>query len=95
MKKWYKEPLLHFLAIGALIFGLFALVSDEKDVINKNKIIVTTADIERLSNNWAKKWRRPPTETELQGLIESHIKCITVKPLHSVLIRMTRSSGEG
>jgi hypothetical protein len=74
MKKWYKEPLLHFLAIGALIFGLFALVSDQKDVINKNKIIVTTADIERLSDNWSKKWRRPPTETELQGLIESHIK---------------------
>jgi hypothetical protein len=77
MKKWYKEPLLHFLAIGALIFGLFALVSDEKDVINKNKIIVTTADIERLLNHILKR------------------KCITVKPLHSVLIRMTRSSGEG
>jgi hypothetical protein len=74
LKKWYKEPLLHFLAIGALIFGLFTLVSDEKDVISKNKIIITAAGIERLSNNWAIKWRRPPTEIELQGLIESHIK---------------------
>jgi hypothetical protein len=74
MKKWYKEPLLHFLAIGALIFGLFALVSDEKDVINKNKIIVTTADIERLSNNWTKKWNRLPTENELQSLVEAYIR---------------------
>jgi hypothetical protein len=40
MKKWYKEPLLHFLAIGVLIFGLFNLVSDQKDVINKNKIML-------------------------------------------------------
>jgi hypothetical protein len=74
MKKIYKEPLLHFLIIGALIFGLFVLVSDEKEGTIRNKIKVTTADIERLKNNWSKKWRRSPTETELQSLVESFIK---------------------
>ncbi len=74
MKKLHKEPLLHFLIIGALIFTLFSIVNKEEDIVSGNKIIVLTADIQRLSSSWAKKWNRPPTETELQGLVESHIR---------------------
>jgi parvulin-like peptidyl-prolyl isomerase len=74
MKLWYKEPLLHFLAIGALIFGLFALVNDDRGYENKNKIEVTSADIERLSASWSKQWKRLPTGNELQGLVDSYIK---------------------
>jgi hypothetical protein len=74
MKKLYKEPLFHFLIIGAMIFVLFSVLNKEDTVTNGNKILVSTADIERLSGNWSKKWNRPPTETELQGLIESYVK---------------------
>jgi peptidyl-prolyl cis-trans isomerase C len=74
MKKLHKEPLLHFLIIGAMIFVLFSIVNKEDDIISGNKIVVSVGDIERLSSNWSKKWNRPPTETELQGLIESSIK---------------------
>jgi hypothetical protein len=74
MKKWHKEPLLHFLIIGALIFVLFSIVNKEEDIVSGNKIIVSTAEIERLSNIWSKKWNRPPTETELKGLVDSYIK---------------------
>jgi parvulin-like peptidyl-prolyl isomerase len=42
--------------------------------VSGNKIIVSSAEIERLGYNWSKRWNRPPTETELQGLIESYIK---------------------
>ncbi len=74
MKKWHKEPLLHFLIIGVLIFTLFSIVNKEEDIVTGNKIVVSTADIQRLSSNWAKKWNRPPIETELKGLINSYIK---------------------
>jgi hypothetical protein len=74
MKKVYKEPLLHFLIIGAMIFVLFSIVNQEEDTVSGNKIVVTAAEIERLSDNWSKKWNRPPTETELQGLVESYIR---------------------
>ena len=74
MKKWLKEPLLHFLIIGLLIFTLFSIVNKEEDVVSGNKIVVSAADIERLSNNWSKRWNRLPTETELQGLVESYIR---------------------
>ncbi len=74
MKKLYKEPLLHFLIIGVLIFTLFSIINKEEDIVSGNKIVVTVAEIERLSVNWSKKWNRPPTETELKGLVDSYIK---------------------
>ncbi len=74
MKKWHKEPLLHFLIIGAVIFVLFSIVNKEESALSENKIVVTAAEIERLSANWSKKWNRPPTGTELKGLVESYIK---------------------
>ncbi len=74
MKKWHKEPLLHFLIIGAMIFVLFSIVNKDEIPVSDNKIVVTASDIERLSGNWSKKWNRPPTETEMKGLVDSYIK---------------------
>ena len=74
MKKLYKEPLLHFLIIGALIFIIFSSVNKDEIIVSDNKIVVTAAEIERLSDNWSKKWKRLPTEAELQGLVDSYIR---------------------
>lgn len=74
MKKWYKEPLLHFLVIGVVIFAVFSIASKEEAVVGGNKIVVSSAETERLSDNWSKRMNRPPTEIELQGLIEAFIK---------------------
>jgi len=74
MKKLHKEPLIHFLIIGAMIFVLFSVVNKDEIDVSGNKIVVSTAEIERLSANWSKKWNRPPTETELRGLVDSYIK---------------------
>lgn len=74
MNKWLKEPLLHFLLIGSIIFGLFALLNPEETSFSDNRIVVSSGDIERLSANWTKKRSRPPTEAELQILIDSYIR---------------------
>ena len=74
MKHWHKEPLLHFLIIGAVIFVVFSIVNKDEIDVSGNKIVVFAAKIERLSANWSKKWNRPPTETELKGLVDSYIK---------------------
>lgn len=72
--KLHKEPLLHFLIIGALIFFLYSLTNKNEVAVPDKRIIVSTSDIERLGDNWLKKWNRPPTERELQGLVESYIR---------------------
>ena len=62
MKYWYKEPLFHFLMIGLAIFVVYSIVNKEEGAVNGNKIVVSSAEIERLSNTWSKKMNRLPTE---------------------------------
>lgn len=68
-----REPLLHFLFLGAAIFGLNAWLQQDKSDA-RAVIEVTAADVERLRELWRKQWQRSPTKTELRGLVESHIR---------------------
>ena len=72
MKKWLGEPLLHFLLIGVSIFLLYSLQNEGYDNDN-NQIVITKGSIDRLISLWEKKRQRPPTQTELQGMIEQQI----------------------
>ena len=69
-----REPLLHFMLIGAgifLLYGLFAEPLPDKD--NKT-VVVTAGEIEWMQANWQKRWNRPPTPEELDGLIQQYVK---------------------
>ncbi len=74
MKRVLKEPLLHFLVAGAALFVLFDGVGGEGRDTAANHIVVTPSDIERFSVLWQRRWMRPPTEAELDGLIEEHVR---------------------
>ena len=72
--KFLREPLLHFLLIGAaiyLLYGVFAEpVMDETD----KTIVVSAGEIEWMQSSWQKRWNRPPTVKELDGLIQQYIR---------------------
>jgi len=73
MKKLLKDPLLHFLLIGAALFLVFGLIKSPAG-IEENRIIITSGDIEALQANFARTWQRPPTESEVSGLIEDRVR---------------------
>jgi hypothetical protein len=68
-----REPLLHFLVLGAALFGLFGLV-DKKDAEAPAKVVISASRVTTLADRFARTWRRPPTEQELQGLVEDYIR---------------------
>jgi hypothetical protein len=68
-----REPLLHFFALGAGIFLLFALIGDS-DESRPDEITVSVAQIDRLVEGWKKTRMRAPTVAELEGLVEDHIR---------------------
>lgn len=70
MKKLIKEPLLHFFVLGALLFALYSLVNKNTD---EEEIIVDNADIEHMIELWQMQWQRPPSEDELQDLINKYV----------------------
>jgi hypothetical protein len=72
VKRLLKEPLVHFLVLGAALFGLFHLVG-QKDA-EPAKIVVSVARIENLANSFARIRHRPPNGEELRGLIDDYIR---------------------
>ncbi|MEE9543772.1 MAG: peptidylprolyl isomerase [Thermodesulfobacteriota bacterium] len=75
MKRLFREPLIHFLFIGAVIFVLFFTVNkDERKYALTKKIVVTAVEIERLQDRWEKMLNRRPVDSELKGLIDSYIR---------------------
>jgi hypothetical protein len=75
MKNLLKEPLLHFLLLGAGLFLLFDLSSPHSGSADtKQEIVVSQGRIQTLQATYEKVWRRPPNEQELQGLIHEYVR---------------------
>ncbi|MEJ2308782.1 MAG: peptidylprolyl isomerase [Gammaproteobacteria bacterium] len=73
LNKFWREPLLHFLLIGAALFILFDLTREESGD-PANRILVSESQVEQLAAQFKRTWLRPPTEQELSGLIESYVR---------------------
>ncbi len=71
--KLLREPLVHFLALGAALFVLFAIVGN-KDAVRTDRIVVSSGQIAQLTEAWSRTWQRPPTRQELDSLIEDHVR---------------------
>jgi hypothetical protein len=71
-----REPLLHFLAIGAVLFAAHAAIAPDEggEAKPETAIRITAADVERLGRLWARQWRRAPTAEELGGLLADELK---------------------
>jgi hypothetical protein len=73
MATWLKEPLLHFLLLGALIFAVNDWMNGS-DGNDGNRIVVSLSQQENLASTFARTWQRPPSETELNSLILDFIR---------------------
>ncbi len=71
--KLVREPLVHFLLLGLGLFVLFGIVGDSDDAPT-GRIEVSAARIAQLNEIFTRTWQRSPTEQELEGLIEDHIR---------------------
>ena len=68
-----REPLVHFLIAGFLVFLLSLWRGGEVDPQSRT-IHITEDKVTRLSANWEQIWRRSPTQVEIDGLIRDYIK---------------------
>ncbi len=72
--KLAREPLVHFLLIGAGIYGLYGILGSNLDDDDERTIIVSAGEVKARSDQWSKQWERPPTEEELAELIRDYIR---------------------
>ena len=76
MKRLLKEPLLHFLVLGALLFAVYSWLNrslpDNKSAAGTVRI--TSNEIAWLKETWSRQWQREPTRDELRGLVTDFLK---------------------
>jgi len=72
--KLLREPLFHFVVLGAVLFGVYAIASDLFSGDTGRRIEIGEAEIGFLAANWERQWRRSPSEQELRALVDSRVR---------------------
>lgn len=68
-----REPLVHFLILGAALFFVYARFRNEPRV-GEEQIVVSAGKVEHLAAIFSRTWQRPPTRSELDGLIDDYVR---------------------
>lgn len=74
LKKLAREPLVHFLLIGVGIYAAYGMFGASEEEGDERRITVTAGDVQSLTDQWIRLWRRPPTEEELAGVVRDHVR---------------------
>ena len=72
--KLLREPLLHFMLIGAAIYLLYGAFAEPVAEADDKTIIVSAGEIQWMRSSWQQRWNRPPTPEEFDGLIQQYIR---------------------
>jgi PPIC-type PPIASE domain len=73
MKRWFMEPMLHFLFAGALLFAAYAWLNREGE--GEPRVVrISAAEVNWLKETWTRQWQRPPDEHEIRGLVADYLK---------------------
>lgn len=73
LKRLVSEPLLHFIAIGAVLF-LIAGQKPAEGPPQRNEIVITEGDIDQMLVAWQAQGLPPPTPAAIRGMVESKIR---------------------
>ncbi|MBY0509259.1 MAG: peptidyl-prolyl cis-trans isomerase [Rhodospirillaceae bacterium] len=73
IKTLIREPLVHFLALGAVIFGVNAVFNPE--VAREDRVVeITAADVERIGKLYTQQWGGTPSPAELPKLVDDYVR---------------------
>jgi hypothetical protein len=70
--KLLREPLLHFLVIGAVLFGVYQWAAGDEAA--PDEIVVSAGQIASMQAIFSQTWQRPPTAEETEALVNEYIR---------------------
>ena len=73
MKRLLKEPLVHFLALGALLFAICSLLNGRGEPAPRH-IVISQGQLASMWENFTNTRQRPPTQEEWDGLIRARVR---------------------
>jgi len=73
-RRFVAEPMVQFLAAGALIFVLHGALRDDEPDSAPESIVVSSGRVAQIVEIFSRTWQRPPSEAELTGLIDAYVR---------------------
>ncbi len=73
MRRFLREPLLHFFVLGIALSGLYGALQRGEGT-NPNEIVLSRGQVDSLQSQFERVWQRPPTPAELRGLIDTWVR---------------------
>jgi len=75
MKRLLREPLVHFLLIGAVLFGVYSFAQPGRlGSVSSTEIRLSYDELAQLLLLFRSQWRREPTVKELDRMIENKVQ---------------------
>ena len=75
MNRLLREPLVHFLLLGALLFGIYAYFDRGRGGVEPSKQIqLSLDDLAQLTMLFRSQWRRDPTPEEFGHMVETKVR---------------------
>jgi len=73
LNKILKEPLVHFIVIGAIVFVFYSFIKGS--YVDKDYAIqITKSEVEAMINKWMAQMKRPPAKEEIDIFIEDFVQ---------------------
>ena len=75
LKRWVREPLLHFLLIGIALFAVYAYPHRGRGGFESSRQIALSLDeLQQMDMYFESQWHRQPTPAEFQAMVEDKVR---------------------
>jgi len=75
LKRWLREPLLHFLLLGLVLFVTYAYLQRGRGGVESSKqIALSLDDLRTMDMYFESQWHRQPTPAEFQAMVEDKVR---------------------
>ena len=75
LKRWLREPLLHFLLIGIAVFAVYAYMNRGRGGFESSRQInISLDELQQMDMYFVSQWHRQPTARELQSMVEDKVR---------------------
>jgi peptidyl-prolyl cis-trans isomerase C len=73
--RWLREPLLHFVLIGLVLFGFYAYTHRGRVGVESSRQIALSLDeLRGMETFFEAQWHRQPTPVEFQSMVEDKVR---------------------
>ncbi|MXO61256.1 hypothetical protein GRI89_17060 [Altererythrobacter salegens] len=67
-----REPLVHFIALGALIFAAWYWINPPRPPVDE--IVIDQPQLDHLKALWKAEWKRDPSPDDVKAIIDRHLR---------------------